>query len=416
MVVHTESTDRINRQLKEAQAKLLSVKIGTVSFVILMFIGFNIMVQTASSSTNKVWEDRCYIEKLAQEATYWDEVLTMSTYVLVYSGNIEYFYRYDESIAPLDNVFAETERIVPDIAEVFSTKTGDANNQLIDLETIMIEAIVGDWYAPEINNQSNFAYAQSIIAGDEYWTLKEDYLQGVEDLKNDIASKSEQDTKNVLTTLLVVAVIYSVVCAAIGLFCLYMFETASTQADLLRDLASAHRLFNLEAIMSDSKCAALFQKHCELEYSGENVEFGVAVTALLARAEYLLQKAQNKEITDPASFTAVIKECEILWEKFGQDLNLSSRDRSTATQNLEKLVGAETVEDRSSSLEGFVKNLQRARQVVFQLLETNNYLSFLSTPAFAQYMKERAQASAADVIQSAIEEKKVEEAEPPVSL
>ncbi|MEW6990550.1 response regulator [Colwelliaceae bacterium 6441] len=102
------------------------------------------------------------LNELKEKILYYDEVLTMSAFMAVYSGETQWKIRYDAHVEKMDQVLNQTLALVKkETSEQFNTTTFSANSQLIQLETLAFNQIHNNEPAQAIKTLSSDSYQQN---------------------------------------------------------------------------------------------------------------------------------------------------------------------------------------------------------------------------------------------------------------
>jgi methyl-accepting chemotaxis protein len=146
-------------------------------------------VLDAYQSLKKIGTEDIAIIDLSNQVTYLDEVLTSSARLATSTGDQRWEKRYLEYVPKLDQVIAETKKLLPLIDSSSITNTDAANEKLIALET----------KAFELTKQGKLSEAQALLLGAEYEQQKSIYAQGINEttaalqkyVENNIQRKSQ---------------------------------------------------------------------------------------------------------------------------------------------------------------------------------------------------------------------------------
>jgi methyl-accepting chemotaxis protein len=146
-------------------------------------------VLDAYQSLKKIGTEDIAIIDLSNQVTYLDEVLTSSARLATSTGDQRWEKRYLEYVPKLDQVIAETKKLLPLIDSSSITNTDAANEKLIAMET----------KAFELTKQGKLSEARALLLGAEYEQQKSIYAQGITEttaalqkyVENNIRRKSQ---------------------------------------------------------------------------------------------------------------------------------------------------------------------------------------------------------------------------------
>jgi methyl-accepting chemotaxis protein PixJ len=126
------------------------------------------------------------LQKQADKITYVDEVLTMSARMAASTGDLKWEKRYNDFVPLLDDAIANTLDNVTDEIRAEASKTDDANQALIAMETRAFE-LVRAGQAPQ---------ALQLLLGPEYTQQKKIYADGNASVLADVEAYIESQLEN----------------------------------------------------------------------------------------------------------------------------------------------------------------------------------------------------------------------------
>jgi methyl-accepting chemotaxis protein len=146
-------------------------------------------VLDAYQSLKKIGTEDIAIIDLSNQVTYLDEVLTSSARLATSTGDQRWEKRYLEYVPKLDQVIAETKKLLPLIDSSSITNTDEANAKLVVIET----------KAFELTKQGKLSEAKALLLGSEYEQQKSIYTKGITEtnaalqkyVENNIRRKSQ---------------------------------------------------------------------------------------------------------------------------------------------------------------------------------------------------------------------------------
>ncbi len=158
----------------------------------------------AYNSFKKIGTKDIAVIDLSNQIIYLDEVLTSSARLAASTGNQRWEKRYNDSIPKLDQVLAETAKLLPLIDSSGITNTDEANDKLVAMET----------RAFELTNQGKLSEATDLLLSPEYEQQKSIYAQGITEttaalqkyVENNIQKKS-QLTYSMLVVIAVASIV-----------------------------------------------------------------------------------------------------------------------------------------------------------------------------------------------------------------
>ncbi|MCK4956518.1 MAG: PAS domain-containing protein, partial [Candidatus Cloacimonetes bacterium] len=167
---------------KSILTKFVPLKILAVSFTftIILFIALGWFAWDSydelKSSQSRVFR----IKQLKGIIIYYDEVLTMSAYMAVATGELKWEERYRDFEPQLDAIIKETMQIVPDsfISEA-AARTDVANIRLVAMEN----------HAFDLVRQDNRKAAMNILLSEEYKIQKINYSEGMQQITQYLEGK-----------------------------------------------------------------------------------------------------------------------------------------------------------------------------------------------------------------------------------
>lgn len=127
------------------------------------------------------------LKTLSQEITYFDEVLTMTTLVGVYSGKSQWSKRYIKNALLLDNSLKRAAQLDPKISQ-FINETEDANNHLVIFEKKAFSLI----------NNRRQQEAVDLLTSNEYQKYKIQFNKGINEAVDTVLGETltALDAKN----------------------------------------------------------------------------------------------------------------------------------------------------------------------------------------------------------------------------
>ncbi|WP_319420414.1 methyl-accepting chemotaxis protein [Pleurocapsa sp. FMAR1] len=151
--------------------------------------GMALFILDAYQGFKKIGTEDIAIIDLSNQIIYLDEVLTSSARLAASTGNESWEKRYNDSIPKLDEVLAETAKLLPLIDSSGITNTDEANDKLVAMET----------QAFKLTNQGKLSEATALLSSLEYEKQKSVYAQGITEttaalqqyVENNIKKKSQ---------------------------------------------------------------------------------------------------------------------------------------------------------------------------------------------------------------------------------
>ncbi|MGB0697638.1 MAG: PAS domain-containing protein [Rhodospirillaceae bacterium] len=170
MKTHSDDIRSVNRRLSILFPALFAVTIILVSVLVWQQrtneARFESSKELATSSTRLAWQ-----------AVYLDEALTMSTWNAVITGEYRWQVRYGDMATQLDLVLEKVKNDIPSEAtSAFFEMTGEATEKLYDLEDKVFSLL----------NENRYLEARDLMEGDEYRTYKDIYSAGTLRLVADV--------------------------------------------------------------------------------------------------------------------------------------------------------------------------------------------------------------------------------------
>jgi twitching motility protein PilJ len=142
-------------------------------------------IKTISDRLEKTVDRQFALQKRTGQITHLDEVLTMSARMAASTGDLAWQKRYDSYVPVLETAIKDTlNNVTPEI-QAEASKTDDANDKLIEMETQSFK-LVKQGKAPE---------ALKLLLGNRYSKLKAEYAKGNKQVLEQIDRLIEQQLK-----------------------------------------------------------------------------------------------------------------------------------------------------------------------------------------------------------------------------
>jgi signal transduction histidine kinase len=167
-------------KLKFTPSQLVSL---TVLLTLLLFIPQVWLNWQAYYNFNNIAKQEFYLQKLSNEITYLDEVLTMSARMNAATGNIFWEKRYRQFEPKLDLAIKEAIKVGPETYK-------DQNAQKIDIANQQLIAM--EYKSFDLVNKNQKQAAQKILSSRKYETQKHIYTDGIAKRNKNISLALEQ--------------------------------------------------------------------------------------------------------------------------------------------------------------------------------------------------------------------------------
>ncbi|MBW4479160.1 MAG: two-component sensor histidine kinase [Tolypothrix brevis GSE-NOS-MK-07-07A] len=172
---------RLLSKLKFVPSQLVAV---TVALTLLLFIPQTWLNWQAYYSFDNITEHEFKLQKLSDQITYLDEVLTMSARMNAATGNFAWEQRYRQFESQLDVAIKESIKLAPKAYKNENAKKIDAANQnLVSMEYESFKLVR--------NNQKDAA--QLLLSSREYEIHKKLYADGVAQRNHNISFALQQE-------------------------------------------------------------------------------------------------------------------------------------------------------------------------------------------------------------------------------
>ena len=374
------------------------LKIGLNIFIVAlsMFL-FPLFVFLVRSDAQQLWQTRCNLQELGQNSTYYDEVLTMSTYAAVYSGQTRWIDRYDKEVVFLDEVISKTLEGAPEVAAAFFAKTDIANQELIAMEI-------------QMHNLTRFGElqkAQAIMESATYQEWKSLYLRGVVELKNQLKKDTVEVDKAHERAIIMWAVITSLLYLFTLSTLLKLMYYGERRTESIRELAKVEKMFDLEHVLNDNTANQLFLKFSRKLRCDEMNRFWNRSTDAMAGMAAVLDRAGASHIKHQKY---LLLELSKLWNRFGQigaqdELNISASQRDQwekAQAEIDGFLQSKVFEksdddadkkrifvEIKESIESYYSVMDQVRFSILGLMKSNLYLPFVRSVEFTSFLRDR---------------------------
>eukprot|EP01062_Namystynia_karyoxenos_P078587 TRINITY_DN8117_c0_g1_i3.p1 TRINITY_DN8117_c0_g1~~TRINITY_DN8117_c0_g1_i3.p1 ORF type:complete len:867 (+),score=168.21 TRINITY_DN8117_c0_g1_i3:86-2686(+) len=221
-----------------------------------------LMVRTAQEDGNDCIAVSVPMAQRRLEVVWLDEVLTMSTIVAALSGQPRWVERYNEHVGNLTTALAALDALLPEaISQATAQKTSAANDRLIEIETLVHEAVLAN----------DTAAAQALIFGDEYQRQKKEYAEGYHltevYIQGTLASLRESQAQTTIggSVALVAGAVTLCACTAAAVL-LWRYSRRQAQdvtmaqqcAEAIADMKLDEQLSVLQSISEPSRVQAAF--------------------------------------------------------------------------------------------------------------------------------------------------------------
>lgn len=171
---------RLLNKLKFVPSQIVTV---TVLLTLLLFIPQILLNWQAYYKFNSITKHEFQLQRLSDEITYLDEVLTMSARMNAATGNFIWEERYRKFEPQLDIAIKESIKLAPQVYENENAqKIDSANQRLVAIEYQSFELVK--------NNQKEIA--QLLLFNSEYEKQKQIYADGVAKRKRNISLQLQQ--------------------------------------------------------------------------------------------------------------------------------------------------------------------------------------------------------------------------------
>jgi len=184
---------------------LLTVAILFSSLAYLLFDTFNDIHSKNLRNTE--------LTQLVERIVYYDEVLTMSALMKVYSGDLSWEKRYYNAADKLDIALLSAANKLP-VIQRFIDQTSEANQRLINME---MEAF-------SLANKGDSKAGQQVLQSTAYQIDKQAYSEGMSSLRKKIQEASKELMSDLEFQLMATALISFLLCAFIILSLVYAFR------------------------------------------------------------------------------------------------------------------------------------------------------------------------------------------------
>jgi twitching motility protein PilJ len=198
------------------------------------------------------------LRELSDRTIYLDEVLTMSAYMAVSSGDLQWVKRYQQYEPELTEVINEIIRISPEAQADFD-KTKIANDKLVDYETRSFELL----------RQEKKQEANQLLFGKDYAANKKIYSQGVRSTLAQIRARLNsqlQTYEHRLYWSVVLAGVILILLVMVWLIIVHSLKTYNKERDRIQ-----LSLLNSQTSLQESN-KILEQRSVQLEMQAEKLE------------------------------------------------------------------------------------------------------------------------------------------------
>ncbi|MBD2602962.1 HAMP domain-containing histidine kinase [Scytonema hofmannii FACHB-248] len=171
---------RLLSKLKFVPSQLIAV---TVALTLLLFICQNWLNWQAYYNFDSIIQNEFKLQKLSDQITYFDEVLTMSARMNAATGNVAWEQRYRQFEPQLDAAIKESIKLAPNAYKNDNTKKIDAaNKSLVSMEYQSFNLV---------RNKQKDA-AQLLLSSRSYEMQKQIYADGVTQRNHNISLSLQQ--------------------------------------------------------------------------------------------------------------------------------------------------------------------------------------------------------------------------------
>ena len=161
-------------------------------YIPILIVLLGLIAYLTYSIYDRSMESTVTVEKITsniEKIAYYDEVLTMSARMAVFTGDKKWVERYNEFSPKLDHIISESIDIVPKI-NTFLEKVDSVNKELISMETLSFKYL----------DQDKIEQSKNILFSQKYLTNKKLYNNGINSIiselrqhRNDFRSEIEKE-------------------------------------------------------------------------------------------------------------------------------------------------------------------------------------------------------------------------------
>mmetsp|Transcript_10776 Transcript_10776/g.14043 ORF Transcript_10776/g.14043 Transcript_10776/m.14043 type:complete len:293 (+) Transcript_10776:2-880(+) len=230
-----------NRKSKEVASRILLLHKKNAVRHFLVYFAFSVsfssilaaFIFSSKSVMQNIYGVDFILVAAGKNIQYYDEVLTMSARMAVFTGEIFWVQRYMEYIEPIDAEIKAVQKMVPDIADIFFQSTDLANQRLVELETKALDIVSSN------TSNKNLTLAQSLLLSseyNEYKTVLSEGLQLLEERINQHAANkhSSLDTYSLVAVVITCILLCFSVCLGMGMMWMIKRHSKEEEQQLFR--------------------------------------------------------------------------------------------------------------------------------------------------------------------------------------
>lgn len=217
---------------KKQQIVICILLIIQMSLLILMSFYINMVINEKETSLNKTH----HIELIIKDVIYYDEVLTMSARMAVFTAHPRWQDRYNKTVLKLYDALSEAIRYAPEV-----------RNSLKNIESSNLQLIKLEEKAFKLIKQDRHEEANKLLLSDEYNENKNNYSLGINDVINQLTiegSENQELIDKVLKNLFILISALLTIFFINYFFLLYYFNYIGHKLNVLSNIDELTGLYN----------------------------------------------------------------------------------------------------------------------------------------------------------------------------